>query len=243
MPDVEGSGGVVEGEHGVAAGHGFGGDVAVGFGLAWVEEDVGGRVDAGEAGAVFERNGAGEMGVGHGTLEIAADGAVSGNDELSVWIRGADGFVGTGEQLVVFFGGEAADVYDDGIVWLGAPALAEGSVAPGGVEGGEAYAAAEYVHVAEALGGELVGELSGGGHGAASLVVYPAEEGEDGTGDPGGVVVLAVAMEVGVEGGGDGDAEDSGGADGGEAERAFGGDVDDVGPVAAPGVDEAVAAG
>ena len=156
---------------------------------------------------------------------------------------GADAGERVEEERVVFLGGETADVDDGGGLGGDAPRLAEGLVAEGGVEDGGIYAAGEQAHALETVGGELGVEFGGGREGDARAVVKVAEVGEGGTGEKGEAVVFGVAVEVGVETGGERESEFIGGGERGVAEGAFGGDVDEIGAGGAPGFEETAADG
>ena len=118
VSNVAGSGGVVKGEHGQAAGHRFGEHVAKGLGEAGVKEQIGRGVVAGEISTGEE---AGEDGVGPLAAELFARGTVAHDDKVGGGESGLDAIEGGKEERVVFFGGEPANVHDDKIRGSGAP--------------------------------------------------------------------------------------------------------------------------
>ena len=95
-------------------------------------------------------------------------------------------------------------------------------------------AAREDGEIAEAELGEFGAELAGRREGATRAVVHVAEPRERDPLERADAVVAGVGVEVGVKARGDGKAEGAGGGDGGGAERAFGGDMDEIGTIRAP---------
>ncbi len=189
----------------------------------------------------FQEAGEGRPRVGAG--EFFAQRAVAGDDEAGAGPGGADGLPGAEKQRVVFFGGEAADVDEHRVVGTRAPGGAQGGIAFGGGEEVGVHAAREQAHAAKAVARELGVELVGRRQGDAGAVVEPAQVGEGGAGEKRETVVARVAVEVGVKGGGQRDAQRVGGGEGGPAQRALGGDVHDIGPAAAPGAQQGPARG
>jgi len=138
----------------------------------------------------------------------------------------------------VLLGREAADAGDDQVVGAGAPLRAQRLAAARGVEAAGVDAARDGQQVAEALALQLVVQRLRRHHRALRGVVEAAQVAQDHLLHEAQTVVRAVGMEVGAELGAHRQAQRPGRQQRGAAERAFGGDVDDVGPLALPQPDE-----
>lgn len=118
MGHVPGGGGVVVGEGGESAGHGFEQDIAEGFGLAGEEKQVGGSITGGElrAGAV-----SGEVNFRVFALEFAACRAIADDDADDIRAGSAHAIEGADGEFDVFFRRDPADDKGDGCIALGIP--------------------------------------------------------------------------------------------------------------------------
>ncbi len=231
VADQPAGGGVVERDHGQAAGHGLGGDVAEGLGDAGEQEQVGRRVVRGEVGAAALAR---EDGVGAAQLQLLAQRAVAHQHQAGARLLAPDGLEGGEQRLQVLLGREAAHAGDDQVVGAGAPLRAQRVAAVRGVEAAHVHAARHLRQVAEALGLQVVEQRLRGHHRALRRVVEAAQVGHDGPAQEAEAVVLAVGVEVGAEVGAHRQAQRLGGQQRRAAERALGGDVHHVRTLLAP---------
>jgi len=126
MPYQFGSGGTGKGHHGQAAGQCFGRHVAVGFGEAGEEEEVGTGVVGRQ---ILAGTHAGETVIGVFGAQAGAGGTVADPHHARVGTQGADGGKGPARQIEILFRRQPADVEAGKAPLADAPGRAQGAAA------------------------------------------------------------------------------------------------------------------
>src|SRR5690606_25141876 len=233
LHDLANAGGV-EGDDGVAGGHGLGEDEALGLGGGGKGELGHGGVGVVEAVAgefAGEDDAFGDAGLLEDGDHVVAAGAVA-DDEGAGFGEGVEGLGdGAREEAEVFFGGEAAEVADGGDVGGDVPAFAgAGGFAGGDLAGVDAGGDDVDGDGDAARDDQFAHALAGGDDGVAAV----GEAGGDFGGEVAGGLafereVVGVVFVEGVVREEDGDLAAGGCAQGGVAEEAGVVGVDDVG--------------
>ncbi len=171
-------------------------------------------------------------------LHTDAQRTIADEDKAAARIGGTHRGEALEEKRKIFFGRHATGVDDDGIFRGGVPLQPQVAGAAGRVKLPGVDAAREHGEIKEAKFGQLGAEFGGRRKGAGRAIVDTPEPPEDEAVEGSVTVVAGVGVEVGVKARRDGDAQGAGGRHGRGAERALGGDVDDVGTVGQPAAAE-----
>ena len=166
--------------------------------------------------------------------ERGTRGTVANQHQLGGRTLGLQRLEAAQQQGQVLLRRQPADVDHREVIRTQPPRCAQRVGAEARMEAHRVDRAAEAAGVAEALRGELLGELARRHQRRVGAVVEATQPGEHPRREEARAVAADVVVEARVETGGDGDAEALGRTQRGPAERAFGGDVDRVRPLPHP---------
>ena len=223
--DVLSGSGVIVGHRDKSAGHGFEHDVAERFGFAGKEKNVGRCIMARE---IFVAAHAGEVNPGILLFESGAQWPIAHNHETGRWHFFADRHKRADRQRDVFFRGDATDKKEHGCVGGGIPFRTQAVVAVIGMKSFGVHPASEQVGVLDAFIFEHFDYLHARCHRRTGPAVDVAQITHRRWLEALEFVLLHVLMEVGVKSGGHRDSQSVGDTHGGNSQRAFGRNVNDI---------------
>ena len=215
----------IEGHHRHRTGHRLQGDVAEGLAAAGEQEQVATGEVAGQVGTAAHPA---EHEVRVVALQGHSRGPVADPDHARVRLLDLQLAKGAHGQVQVLFRGDPADMDRHQGTRAGSPAGAQPVFAQLRREQAGIHRPRQPDDVPEAGRLQLLSQFGGRHHGGVGAVVEAAHPRQRRTLQPGHAVVAHVAVEAGVEAGGDGNAQACGRTQRRPAQRAFGGDVDRI---------------
>ncbi len=181
---------------------------------------------------------AGEVGRGAALRQAPALRAVAHQHQARTRLVLTHGLEGGNHGAQVLLGCQAAHAHRHAGAGVGTPAGAQGRTAVRRAEALRIHAARDHAQAPQTGRGQLALQACCGHHGAGGAVVEMAQVSHDRRMQPAHAVVAAVGVEVGAEVADHRHAQLAGGAQRRPAQRAFGDDVHDIGPLRCPALDQ-----
>ena len=167
-------------------------------------------------------------------LQFIAHGAVAHQHQLDVGVLQFERAVAVNDGAQVFFCCQAAHINHHPVLFCGAPDTAQLRLALCWRKQPGVNAARHHRQALKAAARQLAFQGGGRHHGGVRRVMKLFHVRQNRAAQPANAVVLAVGVEIGPKVGTDGQLELARHLQRGPAQRPFGGDVHDVGPLAGP---------